>query len=166
MKKKSILRLLLFFAIPAMPVTAEAYSFRHYTSREGLASNAVRAIIQDSQGLIWLGTGSGLDSFDGREIIHHPLPGEDGGAVQCLYEDAAGVLWVGTEDAVFRYVSDNLVRVERFDAEVTAFEEDRDGNLWIGTWGKGLYRYREGTLTGPESPALIAELAAKGLEAK
>ena len=160
MKKKSILRLLLFFAIPAMPVTAEAYSFRHYTSREGLASNTVRAIIQDSQGLIWLGTGSGLDSFDGREIIHHPLPGEDGGAVQCLYEDAAGVLWVGTEDAVFRYVSDNLVRVESIGAEITAFEEDRDGNLWIGTWGKGLYRYRDGTLSAFLDGHLVEDIHA------
>ena len=50
------------------------YTFRHHTTREGLSSNSVRSIIQDHTGLIWLGTASGLDSFDGREIIQHYCP--------------------------------------------------------------------------------------------
>ena len=145
MKKTIAACLALLLAFPALPAD---FSFRHYTSREGLASNSVRAIIQDHQGLIWLGTSGGLDSFDGREIIHHLLPEGEGGSIQCLYEDASHILWAGTDETVFRYESDNLIRIEGLpEASVTAFAEDREGNLWIGTWGKGLFRYRDGSLT-------------------
>jgi ligand-binding sensor domain-containing protein/AraC-like DNA-binding protein len=114
-----------------------------------LSSNTVRAVVQDQFGLIWLGTANGLDSFDGREIIHHlPTEGEVG-SVQCLLADAEGVLWVGTDDAVYRYADDNLTRIPDFPAvNVTCFAEDREGNVWIGTWENGVYRYRDGVLTG------------------
>ena len=148
MKKMSVLCLLFLSASMGLQAAPSEYAFRHYTSREGLASNTVRAIIQDSQGLIWLGTASGLDSFDGREIIHHQLPEGEDDSIQCLYEDSDRVLWVGTDMGVFRYDSDNLVRVQGVpEATITAFEEDLEGNLWIGTWEKGLFRYRDGVLT-------------------
>ena len=145
MKKTFVACLFLLLAAPALPAD---YSFRHYTSRDGLASNSVRAIIQDHQGLIWVGTSSGLDSFDGREIIHHLLPAGEGGSIQHLFEDSSHILWVGTDVAAFRYSSDRMIRIEGLpESSVTAFAEDREGNLWIGTWGKGLFRYQEGSLT-------------------
>ena len=85
------------------------FAFRHYSTREGLSSNAVRALLQDRQGLLWIGTSDGLDSFDGREVIHHPIPGENSIYVQALLEDASGVIWAGTDDAVFRYEAEGLV---------------------------------------------------------
>ena len=114
-------------------------TFRHYTVRDGLASNTVSAIIQDHMNLIWLGTDNGLDSFDGKEIIHH-----NGSFVQSLFEDSSLVLWIGTDEGVLRYRNDNLERIESIpETTVTAMAEDRDGNLWIATWGKGVFRFRD-----------------------
>ena len=45
------------------------FAFRHYSTRDGLSSNSVRALLQDHRGLLWIGTSDGLDSFDGREEI-------------------------------------------------------------------------------------------------
>ena len=141
--KKTLVILSLLFSALAMPAAPSGYSFRRYTSRDGLSANTVRAIIQDRQGLIWLGTDSGLDSFDGRETVHHL-----GGAVQCLFEDSSHTLWVGTDETAFRYESGNPVRIEDLpESSVTAFAEDREGNLWIATWGKGVFCYRNGSLT-------------------
>ena len=127
---------------------APAYSFRHYTVRDGLSANTVRALIQDRKGLIWLGTSDGLDSFDGKEIIHHPFGAEGSRYVNALFEDSDNVLWVGTDDAVFRYVDDSLYRLPGFpETTATGFVQDRDGGLWISSFEDGVSRWRDGTFT-------------------
>lgn len=146
--KKTLVLLLLFLSVQSAPATAGGYSFRHISSRDGLTANTVRSIVQDHMGLIWLGTANGLNSFDGREIVHHLLPEEEGGSIRCVFEDSRQTLWVGTDEAVFRFVSENLVRLDGVpEASFTAFAEDREGNLWIGTWGDGLFCYRDGTVS-------------------
>ena len=146
--KKTAALFPLLWALLALPAAGADYAFRHYTSRNGLSSNTVRAVLQDSQGLLWLGTSGGLDSFDGREFIHYPLPGAEGGTVQCLYEDSSGYLWLGTDGAAFRFGANGPERVPDFPgAQVTAFVQDREGAVWIGTWGKGVFRYADGILT-------------------
>jgi ligand-binding sensor domain-containing protein/AraC-like DNA-binding protein len=120
------------------------YTFRHHTTREGLSSNSVRAILQDHTGLIWLGTASGLDSFDGREIIHHSIPDGEAGSVTSLFEDSEDILWIGTDNTVYRYVDDVITSVPGFqDTEITDIAEATDGTLWIATWGKGIFRIGE-----------------------
>ena len=127
---------------------APAWSFRRYSVRDGLSSNTVRALIQDRKGMIWLGTSDGLDSFDGKSIIHHPFGTEGSRYVNALYEDSDNVLWVGTDDAVFRYVDDSLYRLPGF-PETTAvgFAQDRDGNIWISSFEDGVRRWRDGDVT-------------------
>lgn len=147
MKKLTTFLILCLSIFPGRAQTSD-YAFRHYTSRDGLSSNTVRAVVQDHLGLLWLGTANGLDSFDGREIVHHPLPGGEGGSILCLYEDSSHILWVGTDDAVYRYADDYLVRIPDLPSvNVTGMAEDRDGDLWIGTWGNGVFRYRDDAVT-------------------
>ena len=38
---------------------------RHYTTADGLASNAVYSIASDSRGFLWFATAEGLSRFDG-----------------------------------------------------------------------------------------------------
>ena len=42
--------------------------FEHITMDHGLSNGNVEAIIQDRQGFIWIGTGAGLDRYDGYRI--------------------------------------------------------------------------------------------------
>ena len=146
--KRIVLAALIGLAAATGLSGAPAYSFRHYTVRDGLSANTVRTLIQDRKGMIWLGTSDGLDSFDGKEIIHHPFGAEGSRYVNALFEDPDGVLWVGTDDAVFRYVDDSLYRLPGF-PETTAvgFARDRDGNIWISSFEDGVTRWRDGTLT-------------------
>ena len=152
MKKYSVFLFIILFSWVAQAAPG-GYAFRHYTSREGLASNSVRAVLQDHMGLIWLGTSIGLDSFDGRDIIHHPFPGGENGAVLRLFEDASHTLWIGTDNTLYKFKDDEISRVEGFqETEITGIVEEDDGTLWVGTWGKGLFRIRndvpEGLLDG------------------
>ena len=146
--KKMLLPLLLLLVFSGAGQAAEG-AFRHYTTRDGLSSNTVQALIQDRAGLIWMGTASGLDSFDGKEFIHHAFPAGEDDYVRQLFQATDGTLWIGTESAVFRYNMTSFPeRVSAIpEALVTGFAEDRDGALWIATWGKGVYRYAEGSFS-------------------
>ncbi len=70
----------------------------------GLPSNNVRALAQDHDGIIWIGTDAGLARFDGRQIAVVNL-GESR-RVQALHVDANGVLWVGTDAGVYERTRD------------------------------------------------------------
>ena len=132
----------------SLHASQDSYSFRHYTSRSGLSSNTVSALIQDSRDLIWIGTSDGLDSFDGREFVHHNLPQGYSTSIQCLFEDSSATLWVGTEDAAYRYVRDSLMLVEGVSGMlVSAITQSPDGSIWMGTLGNGLLRLSQNSLT-------------------
>lgn len=149
MKKKIALLFLLFAYIGIRPAEAAGYSFRHITSRDGLSSNSVRAIVQDHLGLVWVGTSVGLDSFDGRDAIHHDFPDGESGTVQVLFEDTGHTLWIGTDSGLYRYHENAIVRVPDIpESQVTGLAEDRDGGLWVSTWGQGVFRITGGTVSG------------------
>ena len=141
-KTKLITLALLALLIPCLSGAKSQYTFRHLTTREGLSSNTVRALIQDHTGLIWMGTSNGLDSFDGREVIHHPIPAQQSTYVNSIIEDQDGLLWIGTDDGVYRYDGAQMSRLGNYPGHpVGCLAMDTDGNLWIGTLGHGIFRY-------------------------
>lgn len=45
------------------------YNIRRLTTKDGLASNYIRSIVQDRQGYLWLGTLNGLCRYDGYHFV-------------------------------------------------------------------------------------------------
>ncbi|TDQ28581.1 two component regulator with propeller domain [Tenacibaculum caenipelagi] len=45
--------------------------FKHFTTRDGLPHDITYGIIQDSDGLLWIGTDDGLTRFDGRSFKNY-----------------------------------------------------------------------------------------------
>lgn len=128
------------------------FTFRHYSAKDGLSSNAVLSMIQDRQGLIWMGTADGLNSFDGRSFRHYPLPDEAASCtVNCIVETSDGRLWLGTDDAVYSFDGKSFSRIRAYEGVepphsiVMSMAEDHDGNLWISTREQGVFRYTPST---------------------
>ena len=77
------------------------FIFRHLTTADGLASNNVNIIIQDSYGFMWFGTECGIQKYDGytfKSFHHEPsysngLPEDRIGG---LFEDPNNDIWVRT----------------------------------------------------------------------
>ena len=92
--------------------------FTHFTTDDGLACNQINSIIDDLQGGIWLGTDFGLCRFDGKAFQHVPLP----------WGEIAGTWFEG----MYPVLSPN---------RVSSLVHDRNGHLWIGTFGAGAYQY-------------------------
>ena len=68
-----------------------------FGSREGLASDAIRALHLDGQGTLWIGTAGGLSRWRGGRIFNFNLrdgPLQD--AVSQILEDDFARLWLGT----------------------------------------------------------------------
>lgn len=125
--------------------------FRSYGLREGLPSSKVQAVVQDSQGFIWVATSVGLARFDGVEFITPRTGASDGPPipaipVSLLVIDRRDRLWMSSrETGLARY--DPGARVfsqwphAAGDEPIRALAPSRDGAVWIGT-ASGLGRTR------------------------
>lgn len=78
---------------------------------DGLSSSAVKDIIQDSYGLIWVGTEDGLNLYDGYNFeTYKNIPGEPTSLLDSdiwgLIEDFDKNIWIAVESGVSRFVRD------------------------------------------------------------
>ncbi|HEX7315966.1 MAG TPA: two-component regulator propeller domain-containing protein [Pyrinomonadaceae bacterium] len=88
--------------------TAERPRFKFYTTREGLASDQVTCVTEDPSGLIYLGTGRGLDRLDvetGRVRHYTAADGLASNFVNVCATDGEGSVWVGTLRGLSRLTS-------------------------------------------------------------
>ena len=94
-----------------------SYVVNLYNDRSGLPTSEANAVIQTSDGYIWIGSYGGLIRYDGTDFINYT---EKGGfpssSVRALYEDPEGNLWIGTNDkGVFRYNGSEFIQIENPD---------------------------------------------------
>ncbi|MDJ0698360.1 MAG: two-component regulator propeller domain-containing protein [Woeseiaceae bacterium] len=161
----------------------DSLTFAHLEGdASSLSKHSVRAIEQDADGRIWVGTyGGGLHrlrddgvSFD-RFVSERDNPATlSSNRVAVIFEDSDGRLWAGTTKGlnlvdrysgeVTRYVSDATDISSLSDDSITTIYEDRTGLLWIGTkthginkwnprtWSYGFEPAREVTASGESKP--------------
>ncbi len=79
---------------PATPAaTSQKYIFRHLDNNDGLLSNEVHTLAQDKWGYVWIGTGKGLQRYDGLRLLNFPdttANNEQGPAIRNFFCDTAG----------------------------------------------------------------------------
>jgi len=143
-------------ASPSNPLWPTKLRFTNLSVADGLSNPDVRAIAQDRQGFIWLGTWlGGLNRYDGYTFKVYKHDDQDDSSLGCdsiwaLYVDRAGNLWVGTNEGIDRYDqdtdsfvhyrdrADDLTGLSRYQAR--SLVEDESGTLWAAT-SDGLSRF-------------------------
>jgi two-component system sensor histidine kinase ChiS len=115
-----------------------------------LSDNWVQSIYEDREGNLWIGTAAGsLNRFDretGMFSAYGNLP-----TILTILEDRFGDLWVGslggglnrfdrTTEQFSAYLTDNTDPSTISGNAVTIIYEDRDGEIWVGTYN-GLNRF-------------------------
>lgn len=141
-----LLLILLTFALEGSSSEAH-FRFLHYSVADGLSSNTVRALAQDADGFIWLGTDEGLNRFDGVSFVSFPFPtgGPDPAVLSLLAEGDS--LWVGTDDGLFVYdpCSESLhsfpISFPDGRSVVTGLALGADGHVWLSTDASDTYCY-------------------------
>ena len=62
---------LLFVAASGVEAQQLQATRHHYTTDDGMASNAITQLAQDDYGYIWIGTWNGLSRFDGYNFYNY-----------------------------------------------------------------------------------------------
>ncbi|MFN8258121.1 MAG: two-component regulator propeller domain-containing protein [Bacteroidales bacterium] len=133
--------------------------FKHQQqSLNGLSGNNITAIFQDTRGVLWCGEwDTGLNKFNKQNETFTLFAGTSGTKarltdtrIQFIKEAKPGVLWIGTEYGInrldlnaetctyFLHQPDNNNSLSSNSVQSNAFVQDKNGNLWVGTWSGGL----------------------------
>ncbi len=123
-----------------------------------LKSNLVSQVVQDDNGLIWVGTDHGgltlinkKNNFKTINLLNDPEDPKSlsQNTITSLYKDDIGIIWLGTYKQGINYLNSNIVQFPYYHHQesnsnslpfddVDQFVEDKFGNIWIGTNGGGL----------------------------
>lgn len=99
-------------------------------------------VFQDRNGVVWFCTAKGLARRVSGSIERVQPYGVKGQSIYRVYEDPQGNLWVYGASGIFRVSGTKLEPVVP-SIQIRSISADRDGNLWIGTNGEGLLRFRD-----------------------
>ncbi|AWY01239.1 hypothetical protein A8139_15705 [Marinomonas primoryensis] len=119
----------------------------HLDHDNGLPSDEVRAILEDSHNNLWIGTTDGLVRQDasGQQRIFTRDDGLPGNYIMALTEDDRGQIWVGTGVGVAKLTSNGfeIVPINSQEGAEYAFGFwVEPGYVWIAT-DRGLVRYNQ-----------------------
>ena len=130
---------LLIFSLLVTTAAAQDFNYIQYTVTDGLPSNTVYDVKQDTDGYIWLATDAGLVRFDGRKFTTFTqsdgLPSND---VLMLYPDRSGRLWIAPmhnsvcyhyKGKIYNYKNDSLCSKMRFPSTPHFMEENDNGDM-------------------------------------
>lgn len=118
----------------------DGQDWRMFTTADGLSDNSVRALAEDRQGNLWIGTEhGGLNCFKNGKFSavragEHSIPGDD---ISCLFVDGAGDLWVGTLGHGLGRLHagkwSQFATTNGLAGNSIAFIIEDDDSLWIGS---------------------------------
>ncbi len=119
------------------PKPLSQYHLESWLTRDGLPTNSIRALAQDAEGFLWLGTEAGLVRFDGvefRTFDRNSSPALDASDVTALFTDKSNRLWVGTDDGAVLRLSGDIFEdfsQARLAGAIRAFYQDQQGVIWV-----------------------------------
>lgn len=118
-------------------------SVRRYTTEDGLPSNITRALLEDHDGNLWIGTFGGISRFEnGRFVPAPPSDAEARGTVWELFEDREYNLWVGAQGSLSRFRDGSFTvygKPEGLPSNTPmAVHEDKAGRVWVAYLDKGV----------------------------
>ncbi|HEX7357861.1 MAG TPA: two-component regulator propeller domain-containing protein, partial [Ignavibacteriaceae bacterium] len=139
--------------------TGKINFYRSSNKNGSINENYIVSVHEDKNQVLWIGTSSsGLNKFNRSSERFQTMNisnafGNQKSGVSSVYEDRKGNLWVGTllgdivkinnplsENAALRYLNADKNLKEYFSPiEIRTFYEDKTGNIWVGTFGKGIF---------------------------
>lgn len=152
-EKSKIHRYLLNILIPgflfilALPVFSKHYSFKNYTTTDGIGSSSINHIFQDRDGYIWFATqGGGVSRFDGNSFVNFTRnDGLISNDATYINQDKKGNIWIGTATGVSIYNGKEFNSFNKqngfTDGVVFCIHIDKENTIRFATQDDGLIVY-------------------------
>jgi signal transduction histidine kinase/ligand-binding sensor domain-containing protein len=130
----------------------DGQSVNYRKANSGLSNDGVLSLFEDRNGIVWIGTGDGLNKLlDGRITSYRTTDGLVGNDVRFITEDHQGAIWVGTTGGVSRIAGGSFTNYTTKEGlsndYVRAIQPDEDDTIWLGTYGGGLNRLKDGRIS-------------------
>jgi serine phosphatase RsbU (regulator of sigma subunit)/ligand-binding sensor domain-containing protein len=131
---KTLISTLTCLLLSGFQAEGQSYRFRNYSTVNGISHEFIYTIVQDNNGYLWLGTGSGLLKFNGLDFFNISLPNSlTGSYPTASLKDKNGNLWFGCNDGSVLFTrGDQLIQVPANNTrEITAILEGPDKFIYI-----------------------------------
>ena len=119
----------------------------HFERAGGLSSDTVNQIYEDREGIIWVITTNGIDSFTDSNVTTFSLAeGLSADSVSSVMASRDGTVWLANNGSL-DYIRNGEVFSIRSGAglpgfQVTSLLEDHAGQIWVGV-DDGLFLYKD-----------------------
>lgn len=141
----------LFLPLLLFTINASAQYFHNYedqyekiTSESGISLNSVNCFLKDKTGFIWLGTKSGLNRFDSKNIVNFDLELSDEKTlnnlcINDLHQDINDNIWIATDFGLYMYSPTQEIITNPYDLfvdkriQVYDIEKESDSTFWLAT---------------------------------
>lgn len=132
-------------------VSQSSKEVERFTEAQGLTENVARAILEDREGNIWVGTDGGLDRFRFRNVSWFPFP--SGTTHFSLVAGDNGQVWTGSHGATLWPIARVTDATPIKGAPVNVFLTYRDpqGVIWISAQDN-FVRWENGAFTSIPPP--------------
>lgn len=145
-----VLSVLTFFLQPVYSQhDYEELNFKVFSSNEGFYNDRTTGLLQDKEGLIWIGTNEGLYTYNGHQFDNLNLSDTNvsdivNGNIQQLFKDKAGNVWIAANSGVCVYDVEKgeFLRIKLPAAEdyfITGITQDSLGFVWLAA-NMGIYK--------------------------
>ncbi len=158
MKKNLIISLIFLYASISVFAQNGHLQFTNYTIDNGLFASVVNCIYVEENGIEWIGTFDGLNSYDSFEYeVYKPQNNNsysisNPGIISMYFEDSYNNLWLHTVDGLLNKFNLKTKLCENYGGEFPdslgfnqsgkrSLMEDNNSDIWI-TNLNGLYKYR------------------------
>ena len=128
----------------------DGQKFVSISSKNGLKTDYINCISSQNNGAIWIGTGTGLSQFNGFEFILHDENSFLEGGYTLFEDNKDSSIWIGTKKGGVIHIKNGIKK--RYNSSngfcnnrTRVIYRDSAENIWLGTDGKGIFRYNKGT---------------------
>ena len=113
---------------------------------EGLKNLQVSTLMEDSQGILWIGTyGGGVSRMEaGRLTSYSTRDGLAGDSVSCFLETTNGDIWIGTHTGLSSWHEGHFATLAKKVGPTLYYDlaKDSDGTIWAATVHDGLLHFQ------------------------
>ncbi len=110
------------------------YAHAAWRTQDGQFSGVPQAVVQTTDGYLWIGTTLGLVRYDGsRFITWNPPPGQRllDPRVFSLLAARDGSLWIGAGYGLSHWIDGQLINYPKLSGRVESLLEDSQGAIWL-----------------------------------
>lgn len=138
-------------------IASQKKIFKNYSEIKVVRNNRVRIVFNDSRDYMWLGSEEGIALTKNNNFVKlfHDNA-KINVSIRSIFEDNNGNLWIGTYQNGIAFISSENIKqpsdkwkFELFTLNeglsnnaILSITQDREGNMWFGTDGGGVLKYR------------------------